>query len=85
MEHVLGPGHVALHPVEDAHDIAGRIHWLGFALEDEGLLQQLCVLGPDRFVLHEAEIDKVDELDCEAVAVGGRGQLGRIAVDHLKY
>ena len=50
------------------------------------MLQKLGVLWSDRLILHEAEVDKVDEVNCEDVfysIVIGR-QLGRITVYHLK-
>ena len=45
------PGLVALHPVQDARDVAGRVNDLCLALADEGVLQQLVVLGPHTLVL----------------------------------
>ena len=46
VEEGLWPGLVALHPVQDAGDVAGRVDELALALLYEGMLQQLVVFGP---------------------------------------
>ena len=50
------------------------------------MFQKLCVLRSNGFIFHEAEVDKVYEVDCEdilhSIVIGC--QLGRVAMHHLK-
>ena len=52
----------------------------------EWVFQKLCVLRSNGFIFHEAEVDKVYEVDCEdilhSIVIGC--QLGRVAMHHLK-
>jgi len=58
VQEALGPRLVALHPVEDAGDVAGRVNQLTLALQDEGVLKQPVVLGPCAFLLYYIDFVK---------------------------
>ena len=76
------PRVIALHPIEYGGNVTSYVHSLSLTSDYERMVQQFDVLWSDGLVLHQAEVDKVDEVNGEDVFVVVL-ELRRVAMHHL--